>query len=110
VWSGALVTDGGLVFYGTQDRWFKALDARTGKLLWKYQLATGSAGQPMTYRGPDGKQYVAVLAGPGGWAGAVVSGELDMRDRTSALGMTGAMADLRRATPQGGRLYTFALP
>ena len=59
--SGALVTGGDVVFYGTMDGKLKAVNARTGKPLWKW--GSGIIGQPMTYRGPDGKQYVAVLAG-----------------------------------------------
>ena len=59
------------------DGWFKAVDARNGKLLWQFKTGSGIIGQPMTYRGPDGKQYVAVLSGVGGWAGAIVAGDLD---------------------------------
>jgi alcohol dehydrogenase (cytochrome c) len=110
VWSGALATAGDVVFYGTMDGWFKAVGARTGKELWRYKTASGIVGQPITYRGPDGKQYVAVLSGVGGWAGAVVSGGLDPRDATAALGFVGAMADLPQATRPGGMLYVFALP
>jgi len=110
VWSGALATAGDVVFYGTMDGWFKAVDARTGRELWRYKTASGIVGQPITYRGPDGKQYVAVLSGVGGWAGAIVSGGLDARDATAALGFAGAMADLPQATKPGGMLYVFALP
>ena len=82
MWSGALVTAGDVVFYGTMDGWFKAVDARTGKPLWQFKTGSGIIGQPVTYRGPDGKQYVAVLSGVGGWAGAIVAGGLDPRDST----------------------------
>jgi PQQ-dependent dehydrogenase (methanol/ethanol family) len=109
LWSGALATAGDLVFYGTMDGWFKAVDARTGKLLWRFKCASGIIGQPIAYRGPDGQEYVAVLAGVGGWAGAIVSGDLDPRDPTAALGMVGAMADLKQKTTAGGVLYVFAL-
>jgi PQQ-dependent dehydrogenase (methanol/ethanol family) len=110
LWSGALATAGDLVFYGTMDGWFKALDARTGKLLWKTQLESGIIGQPISYRGPDGRQYIAIVAGVGGWAGAIVSAQLDPRDPTAALGMVNAMRDLPKRTQAGGRLYVFALP
>ncbi len=110
VWGGALATAGDVVFYGTMDRWFKAVDARTGELLWRFQTASGIIGQPITYRGPDGKQYVAIFDGVGGWAGAVVAGMLDPRDSTTALGFGGAMGDLPRYTNRGGTLYVFALP
>jgi lanthanide-dependent methanol dehydrogenase len=110
VYSGALATAGGLVFYGTMDGWFKALDATNGKQLWQYKVGSGVIGQPSSYRGPDGKQYVAILAGVGGWPGAVVSGDLDMRDRTADTGWANAIADLPQATTKGGTLYVFALP
>jgi len=110
VWSGALTTAGGLAFYGTMDGWFKAVDAKTGDLLWQFQTGSGIIGQPSTYRGPDGRQYVAILSGVGGWAGAIVSADLDPRDATAALGFVGAMADLKDATVKGGTLFVFRLP
>ena len=59
-WSGALATAGDVVFYGTMDGWFKAVNAKTGDVLWKFKLPSGIIGNPMTYVGPDGKQYVAI--------------------------------------------------
>jgi PQQ-dependent dehydrogenase (methanol/ethanol family) len=110
VWSGALATAGDVVFYGTMDRWFKAIHAKSGELLWQFQTTSGIIGQPITYRGPDGKQYVAVFDGVGGWAGAIVSGDLDARDAGAALGFVNAMRDLPQHTPKGGTLWVFALP
>jgi lanthanide-dependent methanol dehydrogenase len=109
-WSGALATAGDIVFYGTMDRLFKAVDAKTGELLWQYKTGSGIISQPVSYRGPDGKQYIAVADGVGGWAGAIVAGELDPRDETSALGFVGAMKDLPEHTNKGGAIYVFALP
>ena len=109
VWSGALVTGGDVVFYGTMDGWFKALDARTGKELWKYKVGSGIISSPISYRGPDGKQYIAVMDGVGGWAGAIVAGDLDPRDSTAALGMVNATKDLPQYTNKGGSLYIFSL-
>jgi PQQ-dependent dehydrogenase (methanol/ethanol family) len=108
--SGALATAGDVVFYGTLDGWFKAVDARTGDLLWQFQTGSGIVGQPVTYRGPDGKQYVAILSGVGGWPGAIVVGDLDPNDPTAALGFANAVADLPDHTTKGGTLYVFALP
>jgi lanthanide-dependent methanol dehydrogenase len=99
-----------VVFYGTMDRWFKAIHARTGELLWQSRTGSGIISQPVTYRGPDGKQYVAVLSGVGGWAGAIVSGSLDARDGTAALGFVNAMKDLPDHTAAGGQVHVFALP
>jgi lanthanide-dependent methanol dehydrogenase len=110
VWSGVVVTAGGVAFYGTMDGWFNAIDAQTGNQLWRFKLGSGVVGQPVSYRGPDGKQYVAILAGVGGWAGAIVSGQLDARDATAALGFVNAMTDLPKDTPAGGMLYVFGLP
>lgn len=109
VWSGTLVTGGDVTFYGTLDGWFKAINARTGEELWKFKTGSGIIGQPVTYRGPDGKQYVAILSGIGGWVGAVVSGSLDVRDPTAALGFVNAVSDLPNATTKGGTLYVFSL-
>ena len=110
VWSGTLVTAGDVVFYGTMDNWFKAVGARDGKLLWQFRVDSGIIGQPVTYRGPDGKQYVAVLAGVGGWSGAIVAAGLDPRDASAALGFANAMKDLPQHTTKGGTLYVFSLP
>jgi PQQ-dependent dehydrogenase (methanol/ethanol family) len=109
-YSGVVTTAGDLVFYGTMDGWFKALHAKSGETLWEFKADSGFVGQPITYRGPDGKQYVAILSGVGGWAGAIVSGDLDPRDAGAASGFAGAMADLPRHTDKGSTLYAFALP
>jgi PQQ-dependent dehydrogenase (methanol/ethanol family) len=110
VWSGAVATAGDVIFYGTMEGWFRAVDAKSGQQLWEFKTGSGIIGQPITYKGPDGKQYVAVLSGVGGWAGAIVAGGLDARDESSALGFVGAMKDLPKYTTQGGMLYVFALP
>jgi PQQ-dependent dehydrogenase (methanol/ethanol family) len=110
VWSGVLATAGDVVFYGTMDGWFKAVHARSGEVLWQFHTSSGFVGQPATWRGPDGKQYVGIFSGIGGWAGAVVSGELDTRDPTAASGFANAMSDLPANSTKGGALYVFALP
>jgi PQQ-dependent dehydrogenase (methanol/ethanol family) len=109
VWSGTLVTAGDVMFYGTMDGWFKAVDAKTGALLWRFKCGSGIIGQPIAYRGPDGHEYVAVLAGVGGWPGAIVSADLDPRDATAGNGWGGVLGDLKQATTRGGMLYVFAV-
>lgn len=109
VWSGTVVTAGDVAFYGTMDGWFKAVDARTGQLLWQFKTGSGIIGQPVTYRGPDGHQYVAILSGVGGWPGALVNAGLDIRDSSAALGFVNAMKDLPSKTTRGGMLYVFGL-
>jgi len=110
VWSGTVVTAGDVLFYGTMDGWFKAVDSRSGKPLWQFKTDSGIISQPVTYRGPDGHQYVAVLSGVGGWSGVVVSGPVDPRDGAAALGFVNTMVDLPKYTKAGGTLYVFALP
>jgi quinoprotein glucose dehydrogenase len=62
-YAGPIVTAGGLVFIGaTTDSRFRALDSKTGKELWVYKLDRQANANPMSYRGKDGKQYVAVMA------------------------------------------------
>jgi lanthanide-dependent methanol dehydrogenase len=108
-WSGTLATAGGLVFYGNMEGWFKALDARTGNLLWQFKTGSGIIGQPMSFRGPDGHQYIAVFSGVGGWPGAVVVNDLDTNDETAAGGWGVAMRDLKKDTNKGGTLYVFTV-
>ncbi len=90
---GVLTTGGGLVFYGTFDGWFKAVDSRSGKVLWKFRVGSGVGAAPMTYE-IGGKQYVALVAGRSvtipGW-----------------LGKLGAEAAAK--TPESGMLFVFAL-
>jgi PQQ-dependent dehydrogenase (methanol/ethanol family) len=109
-YGGALTTAGGVVFYGTMEGWLKALDARTGRELWKFKTPSGIIGNPMTYMGPDGKQYVAVLSGIGGWAGIGVAAGIGAEDPTAGLGALGAFGDAAQYSTQGGVLTVFALP
>ncbi|MGE5368726.1 MAG: PQQ-dependent dehydrogenase, methanol/ethanol family [Chloroflexota bacterium] len=109
VWSGTLATGGDVVFYGTMDRLFKALDAKTGKLLWQMRGPSGFIGQPVTYLGNDGVQYVAIISGVGGWPGVVANAEVDPRVRNGALGFTGATQDLPLYTVGGSTLMVFSL-
>ncbi len=109
VWSGAMVTAGDVAFYGTMDRWFKAVDAKSGKALWQFRTGSGIIGQPVTYMGKDGVQYVAVMSGVGGWPGVTANAEIDPRVRNAALGFAGATQDLPEYTAGGGELYVFAL-
>ncbi len=108
-YGGALATAGGVVFYGTMEGWLKAVDARTGKELWRFKTPSGIIGNPMTYTGPDGKQYVAVLSGIGGWAGIGVAAGIGPEDPTAGLGALGAFGDANYST-QGGVLTVFSLP
>jgi PQQ-dependent dehydrogenase (methanol/ethanol family) len=109
VWSGTLVTAGGVVFYGTLDGDFKAVDAKTGTVLWKTHFDSGIVGNPIAYTGPDGKQYIAVYSGVGGWMGAIVPGHLSIDDPWAALGAVGAVPDLPSVTKPGGTLHVFAV-
>ena len=84
--------------------------AESGEVLWRFRVDSGIIGQPITYQGPDGRQYVAIAAGVGGWSGAVVSGNLDPDVPFGALGFVGAMQDLPDHTAAGGTVYVFALP
>ena len=109
VWSGALVTAGDVAFYGTLDGWFKAVNARTGAPLWQAKVSSGVVGNPMTFRGPDGRQYVAIYAGIGGDMGQLIAGDVaadapyDVRQRGATL------PDLGRYTSLGGAVFVYAL-
>jgi PQQ-dependent dehydrogenase (methanol/ethanol family) len=107
VYSGVLATGGDLVFYGTMDGWFRAVDAHSGAVLWQTKLASGIVGDPITFKGPDGKQYVAIYSGIGGWMGAVALPSISIDDPYAALGVTGAMKKIKEVTGPGDVLYVF---
>lgn len=108
VWGGSLVTSGGLVFYGTLDGWFKAADAKTGRVLWKAKVGSGVVANPMTYTGPDGKQYVAIYGGIGGdWF--LLAGDVRSDDPADVRDPSDYIKNLGRHTSQGGILWIFGL-
>jgi lanthanide-dependent methanol dehydrogenase len=108
-YGGALTTAGGLVFYGTMEGWLKAVDQKSGKVLWQFKTPSGIIGNPMTYSGPDKKQYVAVYSGIGGWAGIGVAAGIGAEDPTAGLGALGAFGDAGQFSTQGGVLTVFSL-
>ncbi|KQP32820.1 methanol/ethanol family PQQ-dependent dehydrogenase [Methylobacterium sp. Leaf100] len=107
VWSGALATAGDVVFYGTLEGYLKAVDAKTGKELYKFKTASGIIGNVMTYT-HKGKQHLAILSGVGGWAGIGLAAGLT--DPNAGLGAVGGYAALSSYTNLGGQLTVFALP
>ncbi len=107
VWSGALTTAGGVAFYGTLEGYLKAVDAKSGKELYKFKTPSGIIGNVMTYE-HKGKQYVAVLSGVGGWAGIGLAAGLTKPNE--GLGAVGGYAALSNYTALGGTLTVFALP
>jgi len=108
VWSGALTTAGDVVWYGTLDGWLKAANARTGTVLWKFKVGSGVVANPITYAGPDGKQYVAVYAGIGGdWF--LLAGDVRSDDPADVRPPADFMPDIARHTSQGGIVWIFGL-
>lgn len=130
VWSGALATDGDVVFYGTLEGYIKAVD-KDGNELYKFKTPSGIIGNINTFE-HGGKQYIAVLSGVGGWAGIglaggllgaegaaawqqAVAGENAPTDEakaisTAGLGAVGGYAALADYTTLGGQLTVFGLP
>jgi alcohol dehydrogenase (cytochrome c) len=92
--TAALSTAGGVAFVGDLNREFKAVDARTGRILWRTRLATSVQGFPMTFM-IDGRQYVAVTTGLGGGSPRLVPQRVAPEIRTPTTGQA---------------LYVFALP
>ena len=108
VWSGALVTAGDVAFYGTLEGYIKAVDANNvTKELWKFKTPSGIIGNVNTW-GHNGKQYIGVLSGIGGWAGIGMAAGLE-KD-TEGLGAVGGYKELAKYTELGGTLTVFALP
>jgi len=109
IYSGVLATAGDVVFFGTMDGWFKAADAKSGAELWQFKTGSGIVGNPITYTGPDGKQYLAVYSGIGGWMGAVAFPSISIDDPYAALGVVGAMKEIKKFSAPGNMLYVFGL-
>ncbi|MCC7251660.1 methanol/ethanol family PQQ-dependent dehydrogenase [Hyphomicrobium sp.] len=107
VWSGALATAGGVVFYGTLEGYFKAVDQKDGTELFRFKTPSGIIGNAFTYT-HKGKQYVGVYSGIGGWAGIGLAAGLDKP--TDGLGAVGGYAGLKQYTALGGSLTVFSLP
>ncbi len=93
LWSGVMTTAGGLVFFGTPEGEFIALDDETGEKLWSFQTGSGIVGQPVTWE-MDGEQYVSIISG---WGGAVPLWGGEVASKVNYLN-------------QGGMLWTFKLP
>lgn len=106
VWSGALSTAGDVVFYGTLEGYIKAVDANTGRELWRFRTPSGIIGNVTTYK-HGGKQYIAILSGVGGWAGIGMAAGLE-KD-TDGLGAVGGYRALNNWTRLGGTLTVFSL-
>jgi lanthanide-dependent methanol dehydrogenase len=107
VWSGVLSTDGNVTFYGTLEGYLKAVDTKTGRDLWKFKMPSGIIGNVFSYQ-YNGKQYVGVYSGIGGWAGIGMAAGLT--ESTAGLGAVGGYKDLAKFTTLGGTLFVFALP
>jgi PQQ-dependent dehydrogenase (methanol/ethanol family) len=108
VWSGALVTAGGIACYGTLEGYLKCVDANdVNKELFSFKTPSGIIGNVFTYE-HKGKQYIGVFSGIGGWAGIGMAAGLE-KD-TDGLGAVGGYKELRDYTELGGSLTVFALP
>jgi PQQ-dependent dehydrogenase (methanol/ethanol family) len=108
VWSGALVTAGGIACYGTLEGFLKCVDSKNiNKELYKFKTPSGIIGNVFTYM-HKGKQYIGVYSGIGGWAGIGMAAGLE-KD-TDGLGAVGGYRELNQYTDLGGSLTVFALP
>jgi len=107
VWAGAVATAGDVVFYGTLEGFVKAVDAKTGEELYKFKTPSGIIGNVNTWS-YNGKQFVGVLSGLGGWAGIGMAAGLE--GSSEGLGAVGAYRSLSNFTKLGGTFTVFALP
>ena len=97
IYGGILSTAGGLVFYGTQDKSFKAVDAsKGGNPLFSLKMECSTVGNPISFTGPDGKQRIAVFSGVGAMAGGIGGG--------------GVCPSGKASTTNSGRVHVFKLP
>lgn len=126
LYGGVLATAGNVIFYGTLDKWFKAVDASTGQLLFQKQLECGIVGNPISYSAPDGKQRVAIYTGvgwlAGGFAGGACPRASDSDESSDAVSakaspLAPAIESLQKTHPQAtaaaptsGMVHVFKLP
>lgn len=101
LWGGTLATAGDVVFYGTLDKHFKAIDANTGAKLFDKVLECGVAGNPVAFTGADGRQRIAVFTGVGWLAGGFAGGPCPNGKEWEHQQGTG---------DTGGTLHVFKLP
>jgi len=107
VWSGAMTTATGLAFYGTLDARLKAVDIKAGKVVWTSpKLPSGVIGNVHSWEF-QGKQYIGILTGIGGWAGIGMAAGLE-KD-SDGLGAVGGYKELAKYGDLGGTLMVFAL-
>ena len=96
IWSPLLTTGGNLIFTGgTNDKVFRAFDAKTGKVLWQYNMPSGVTAVPSSFE-IDGEQYIAVQAGWG----------IDAQRMQSGIDALDAQVTM---VPQGGTVMVFKL-
>jgi lanthanide-dependent methanol dehydrogenase len=106
VWSGALATGSDIVFYGTLEGYLKTVNANTGRELWRFKTASGIIGNVNTYE-HNGKQYVSVISGLGGWAGIGMA--MGLKNDADGDGAVGLYKSLSSWTNLGGVLSVFSL-
>jgi alcohol dehydrogenase (cytochrome c) len=92
--SGVLATAGDVIFAAALDRYLRAYDAGDGEVLWEARLADVSSSSPLTYS-IDGKQYVAVVTGQGGF---------------HAASFVPLLPEQRSPPDRGSAVWVFALP
>lgn len=107
VWSGVLATAGGVAFYGTLEGYIKAVRIKDGKELWRFKTPSGIIGNVFTYE-YQGKQFIGVYSGIGGWAGIGMAAGLEKSNE--GLGAVGGYRELAKYTALGGTLFVFAIP
>jgi quinate dehydrogenase (quinone) len=102
--AGAVVTKGGLIFIGgTMDRYFRAIDLKTGKELWRDYLPSSAQATPMTYLSPKTKRQIVVISVPN---------EQRSLTRRNPTPRTGGQTSEPEPDDdgQGGHIIAYALP
>ena len=95
-WGSILTTGGGLVFNGgTNDRYFRAYDAKTGEQLWQFRTNSGIIAPPSSFE-VDGVQYISVVSGWG-------------VDPQFQQGLLSDLVGWQKSVPEGGVIWVFAV-
>jgi len=92
-----MATAGDLLFQGGPNEGvFRAFNAKTGEIVWSFRTGSNFRSSPISYQGPDGRQYIAII-----------SSQLGASTKVEADAAADSDARFRRA---GATLYVFALP
>ncbi|HSH71638.1 MAG TPA: PQQ-dependent dehydrogenase, methanol/ethanol family [Methylophilaceae bacterium] len=108
--SGVLTTASNLLFYNAGNRWLKAVDTKSGKELWRFQISSPLIGNPISYH-QKGKQYIALMSGASRFLGSAsaCNGFLELTCQWIDEGISASYGPTPTSNADGAILHVFSL-